>query len=62
MTTRGPGRQFAVLDPAVVGKQVTEAILNDTFMVYTDPQVRDTLVERASDWNAFIDKQAASFN
>jgi NAD(P)-dependent dehydrogenase (short-subunit alcohol dehydrogenase family) len=55
-----PGPQFEVLDPSVVGEQVTEAILSDTFMVYTHPSVRDVLVDRASDWNAFLDKQPAT--
>jgi NAD(P)-dependent dehydrogenase (short-subunit alcohol dehydrogenase family) len=52
-----PGPQFGVLLPDVVGEKVAEAILADTFMVYTDDQVRDVLVERAMDWNAFIAKQ-----
>lgn len=54
---RGPGDQFALLCPDEVGEKVADAIVNDTFMVYTDDQVRDVLVERASDWNAFIAKQ-----
>ena len=54
---RPPGPQFALLQPELVGEKVAEAILNDTFMLYTDEQVRDVLVERASDWNAFIGKQ-----
>ncbi|MBX7433093.1 SDR family oxidoreductase [Mycobacterium sp. Y57] len=54
-----PGEQFGVLMPDVVGEQVAEAIADDTFMVFTDDQVRDVLVERASDWNAFIAKQTA---
>ncbi|KUI00672.1 short-chain dehydrogenase [Mycolicibacterium acapulense] len=52
-----PGEQFGILQPEEVGEQVAEAILNDTFMVYTDDQVRDLLVERATDWNSFIAKQ-----
>ncbi|MEU4658433.1 SDR family oxidoreductase [Streptomyces sp. NPDC023723] len=58
--TRGPGEQFGVLDPAVVGEQVAEAILSNTFMLCTHPQVRDLLVERATDWDAFMDRQAAA--
>ena len=54
---RGPGEQFAVLMPEVVGEQVADAIVNDTFMLYTHPEVRDILVERATDWNAFIARQ-----
>lgn len=55
-----PGEQFDVLLPEVVGEQVAQAILEDTFMLYTDEQVRDILVERASDWNAFIARQTVS--
>jgi NAD(P)-dependent dehydrogenase (short-subunit alcohol dehydrogenase family) len=55
--TRGLGQHFPFLDPADVGEQVSEAILADTFMVFTHPQVRDLLIERATDWNAFIEKQ-----
>lgn len=55
--TRGPGEQFALLAADVVGEQVAEAILHNTFMLYTHEQVCDVLVERASDWNAFIAKQ-----
>lgn len=52
--TRGPGEQFGILMPEVVGEQVADAIINDTFMVYTHSHTRDILVERASNWNAFI--------
>jgi NAD(P)-dependent dehydrogenase (short-subunit alcohol dehydrogenase family) len=57
-TTRSPG--FPVLQPEAVGEQVAAAIVDDTFMVFTHEQVRDKLIERATDWNAFIDRQAAS--
>lgn len=55
---RGPGAQFEFLEPEVVGEQVADAIVNDTFWLPTDPQVRDALVQRASDWNTFIDEKA----
>ena len=58
VATRGPGPQFTVLAPEVVGEQVTEAILHDRFMLYTHPQTRDLLLDRASDWDAFIARQA----
>jgi NAD(P)-dependent dehydrogenase (short-subunit alcohol dehydrogenase family) len=54
---RGPGAQFTVLMPDVVGEQVAGAIVENTFMLYTHPHVRDILVERASDWNTFIRRQ-----
>lgn len=52
-----PGEQFGLLLPDEVGEQVAEAILNDTFILFTDDQVRDVLVERATNWNSFIAKQ-----
>ena len=52
-----PGEQFGVLLPDEVGEQVAKAILHDTFILFTDDQVRDVLVERATDWNSFIAKQ-----
>lgn len=55
---RGPGEQFSVLMPETVGEQVADGIVDDTFMLYTHPHVRDVLVERASDWNSFVDRQA----
>jgi NAD(P)-dependent dehydrogenase (short-subunit alcohol dehydrogenase family) len=55
-----PGKQFGVLLPDVVGEKIAEAVLRDTFMLYTDDQVRDVLIERATDWNAFIAKQSAT--
>jgi NAD(P)-dependent dehydrogenase (short-subunit alcohol dehydrogenase family) len=56
--TRGPGPQFSLKEPEAVGRQVADAIEANTFMVFTDDQVRDVLVRRASDWNAFIADQA----
>jgi NAD(P)-dependent dehydrogenase (short-subunit alcohol dehydrogenase family) len=57
--TRGPGKQFGLLQPDMVGEQVAQAILDDTFWLPTHPQVRDVLIERASDWDAFIRRQEA---
>jgi NAD(P)-dependent dehydrogenase (short-subunit alcohol dehydrogenase family) len=60
VATRGPCERFTPLQPEIVGEQVAEAILRDTFMVYTHDHVREILIERASDWNAFIAKQTAA--
>jgi len=54
---RGPGRQFALLDPDGVGEQVAEAILANRFWLPTDGQVRELLIERATDWDGFIQRQ-----
>lgn len=60
VATRGPGEQFAVLDADTVGEQVAEAVVASTFMVCTHEHVRDVLVERASDRNAFNERQTAA--
>lgn len=53
-----PGDQFELLDPTPVGELVVDAILQNRFFVPTHPQVGDVLVQRASDWDGFIDYQA----
>lgn len=55
--TRGPGAEFAFIEPDVVGEKVADAVEAGTFVIYTDEKVVDKLVLRASDWNAFIDSQ-----
>lgn len=56
-TTRGPGAQFPVLDPADVGEMVADAITANTFFLPTHPDVRAELQRRAADWNQFIATQ-----
>ena len=57
---RGPGAQFELLEPAAVGDMVVEAIRRNRFMLPTHPAVRDLLVERAMDWDRFLQKQIDS--
>jgi NAD(P)-dependent dehydrogenase (short-subunit alcohol dehydrogenase family) len=57
---RGPGAQFSLLEAEEVGRMVVDAIRNDTFMLPTDHQVRELLVERASDWDGFLQRQIDS--
>ena len=57
---RGPGPQFGLLEPEAVGAMVVEAIRNDVFMLPTHPQVRELLIARASDWDAFLQRQIAT--
>jgi NAD(P)-dependent dehydrogenase (short-subunit alcohol dehydrogenase family) len=57
--TRGPGKQFELLQPDAVGELVAQAIIDDTFWLPTHPQVREVLVERASGWDAFLAHQEA---
>lgn len=59
-TTRSPGAQFAVRDPAGVGEEVAEAILADRFLITTDDRVRTEVQRRAADWDGFIAEQIAA--
>jgi NAD(P)-dependent dehydrogenase (short-subunit alcohol dehydrogenase family) len=54
---RIPGDQFELLDPAMVGDLVAEAILHNRFFVPTHPQVVDELRLRVEDWDAYLDYQ-----
>src|SRR5579862_8631417 len=51
----GPG--LPVLDPAVVGQQVLDAIRRDVFFLPTHPEVHDILVRRAQDPDGFLAHQ-----
>ena len=55
--TRVPGPMFELKEAEVVGDMVVAAIREERFMAPTDDQVRDVLVERASDWDAFLDRE-----
>ena len=54
---RTPGEQFDLLEPASVGEQVADAILQNRFFVPTHPQVVDELKRRLDDWDAYLDYQ-----
>jgi NAD(P)-dependent dehydrogenase (short-subunit alcohol dehydrogenase family) len=54
---RGPGKQFGLMDPDTVGEQVVAAIQANQFWLPTHAQVRDLLIERATDWDGFIQRQ-----
>jgi NAD(P)-dependent dehydrogenase (short-subunit alcohol dehydrogenase family) len=54
---RGPGSRFELIEAEAVGEMVVNAIINDTFMLLTHPQVTELLVERASHWDAFLQRQ-----
>jgi NAD(P)-dependent dehydrogenase (short-subunit alcohol dehydrogenase family) len=58
---RGPGANFQMLDPEVVGDMVVDAIRRNVFFLPTDDQVRDVLQRRAADPDAFLDAQIATF-
>jgi NAD(P)-dependent dehydrogenase (short-subunit alcohol dehydrogenase family) len=52
---RGPG--LPVLDPAVVGDQVVDAIRRNIFFLPTHQEVHDLLVQRAKDPEGFLNRQ-----
>jgi NAD(P)-dependent dehydrogenase (short-subunit alcohol dehydrogenase family) len=54
---RTPGEQFELLDPAVVGDLVADAILRNRFFVPTHPRVVEELGRRIEDWDGYIDYQ-----
>lgn len=58
--TRGPGKEFPAIEPEVLAEKLADAMEAGEFMVYGDDLVREKLIERATDWNAFIDREGAS--
>jgi len=54
---RGPGAEFAMLDPLTVGEMVADAIIEDRFFLPTDELVKPLLRERDLDRDLFIAKQ-----
>jgi len=57
---RGPGKEFDLMTADRVGELVVDAIRRDIFMLPTHPAVRDKLVRRAQDHDAFLDDQIAN--
>lgn len=57
---RGPGPQFTPMEAETAGELVVKAIRENTFMLPTHPEVREMLIERASDWDGFLQKQIDS--
>lgn len=57
--TRGPGPEYRLMQAAEVGEQVVQAILEDRFMLPTHEITTAQLVERARDWDGFLDRQIA---
>jgi NAD(P)-dependent dehydrogenase (short-subunit alcohol dehydrogenase family) len=57
---RGPGAFLAMAPAEVVGEAVVEAIRHDRFLLLTHPeQVGELMIERARDFDAFIDRWIA---
>jgi NAD(P)-dependent dehydrogenase (short-subunit alcohol dehydrogenase family) len=54
---RLPGEEFELFDAAALGELVADAILANRFFLTSHPPVRELLLRRADDWDAFIDYQ-----
>lgn len=57
--TRTPGPMFKLKEPGEVGAQVVDAIRRNRFMLPTHEEVRDLLIQRATDWDGFLDREKA---
>jgi len=51
------GPALSLLDPAIVGEQVLDAIRRDIFFLPTHPEVHELLIERARDPEGFLARQ-----
>jgi NAD(P)-dependent dehydrogenase (short-subunit alcohol dehydrogenase family) len=56
----GPGDHLEVLTAEQVGVQVREAIVEGRFLLLTHPELHETLLERAQDPEAFLQRQVRS--
>jgi NAD(P)-dependent dehydrogenase (short-subunit alcohol dehydrogenase family) len=54
---RGPA--LPIVEAHVVGELVADAIRDDTFLVLTAPEVRDEMIERATDLDAYLASRTA---
>ena len=61
LSLRGPGAQFAALDPEAVGEMVVQAILDDRLFLPTDAGLLPVLQAHEADRDAFLDRQIAGF-
>jgi NAD(P)-dependent dehydrogenase (short-subunit alcohol dehydrogenase family) len=57
---RGPGGNLAVMTGEAVGELVRQAVLDDTFLLLTHPELQDVLVRRAQDPERFLAGQIAA--
>ena len=60
LDVRGPGAQFAPLEPEAVGEMVVAAIKRNQLLLVTDEQVREILVRRARDPESVLEEQIRS--
>jgi NAD(P)-dependent dehydrogenase (short-subunit alcohol dehydrogenase family) len=56
---RGPGPQYKMITADLAGEMVVQAVRENRFIGFTDPQIREPMVARAEDWEGFVHRQAA---
>jgi NAD(P)-dependent dehydrogenase (short-subunit alcohol dehydrogenase family) len=54
---RGPGAEFRMLEPDEVGEMVVDAVRRNLFFLPTDSAVTAKLIDRATDWEGFLQLQ-----
>jgi len=54
---RGPGPEFRMLEPDEVGEMVVDAVRRNLFFLPTDSAVTAKLIDRATDWEGFLQRQ-----
>jgi NAD(P)-dependent dehydrogenase (short-subunit alcohol dehydrogenase family) len=54
---RGPGPEFRMLEPDEVGEMVVDAVRRNLFFLPTDSAVTAKLIDRAADWEGFLQRQ-----
>ena len=54
---RGPGPEFRMLEPDEVGEMVVDAVRRNQFFLPTDSAVTAKLIDRATDWEGFLQRQ-----
>jgi NAD(P)-dependent dehydrogenase (short-subunit alcohol dehydrogenase family) len=57
LDVRGPGAEFRLLEADEVGEQVVDAIRRNVFFLPTHREVVPRLIDRATDWDAFLGRQ-----
>ena len=56
---RGPGARYKMITADEAGDMVVAAVRENRFIGFSDPQVREPMMERAADWEGFVARQAA---
>ena len=56
---RGPGARYKMITADEAGDMVVAAVRENRFIGFSDPQVREPMMQRAADWEGFVARQAA---